>query len=198
MASERQIEANRRNSGKSTGPRTEAGKKRASHNALQHGMESQSLRAGEAERVEQLARQITGDSKSPIVLELARRGAAAEFDLVRGRQTRTALVARVSSVGTLQAPIYFRNWKDELRWIMGQDYLKDPKPLGKRSTVLPLTPEPLNPVAPMPAGDSERIAEAVRRIVPELYRIYRYEQKAAARRDKAFRQIGDINATPHH
>jgi hypothetical protein len=38
MASERQIAANRRNARKSTGPRSGAGKKRASRNAYRHGL----------------------------------------------------------------------------------------------------------------------------------------------------------------
>jgi hypothetical protein len=38
MTSLRQIEANRRNARKSTGPRTEAGKERARRNAIRHGL----------------------------------------------------------------------------------------------------------------------------------------------------------------
>ena len=38
MASERQIAANRRNARKSTGPRSGAGRKRASRNAYRHGL----------------------------------------------------------------------------------------------------------------------------------------------------------------
>jgi hypothetical protein len=38
MATERQIVANRRNAVKSAGPRSKAGKRRASHNSFQHGL----------------------------------------------------------------------------------------------------------------------------------------------------------------
>jgi hypothetical protein len=41
MTSKRQIEANRKNAGQSTGPKTIAGKARSSHNALRHGLASQ-------------------------------------------------------------------------------------------------------------------------------------------------------------
>ena len=61
-------------------------------------MASQNLRAREAERIERLARQIAGDSQDPIVLELARSAAAAEFDMARGREARAALIARVGSL----------------------------------------------------------------------------------------------------
>jgi len=37
----------------------------------------------------------------------------------------------------------------------------------------------------------EHAPESVRRILPELHRIYRSEQRAAARRDSAIRQIGE-------
>jgi hypothetical protein len=43
MMSDRQILANRRNSKKSTGPRTESGKKRVRANALKHGLSARTL-----------------------------------------------------------------------------------------------------------------------------------------------------------
>jgi hypothetical protein len=43
MASEAQLAANRRNAGKSTGPRTEAGRAVVSHNALRHGLTAEHL-----------------------------------------------------------------------------------------------------------------------------------------------------------
>jgi hypothetical protein len=43
MASERQITANRLNAQKSTGPRTEAGKRKSRRNALRHGLTGESV-----------------------------------------------------------------------------------------------------------------------------------------------------------
>jgi hypothetical protein len=46
MASQRQIDANRRNALKSTGPRTQEGKARSRKNALRHGFASLTISAG--------------------------------------------------------------------------------------------------------------------------------------------------------
>ena len=43
MTSERQVQANRRNALKSTGPRTRRGKRRSSQNALQHGLTAETV-----------------------------------------------------------------------------------------------------------------------------------------------------------
>jgi hypothetical protein len=129
MASEKQIAANRRNARNSTGPKTIAGKKRASLNAVRHGLASQDLRTFGAERVEQLARRIAGDFENRIVLEFARSVAAAELELAQVRQVQAHLTA-LASLGGL---------------------------------------EPLE----------------------ELRRIYRYEVRAAARRDRAIQKVSE-------
>jgi len=43
MTSARQIEANRRNSLNSTGPKTDLGKQRASQNAVRHGLTAETV-----------------------------------------------------------------------------------------------------------------------------------------------------------
>ena len=43
MTSDKQIEANRRNARKSTGPRTQEGKARVGNNAVKHGLLSQDV-----------------------------------------------------------------------------------------------------------------------------------------------------------
>ena len=95
MATERQIAANRRNAGKSTGPRSRAGKKRARHNAYQHGLTTSPISSATiAKQVEKLARKIAGISKDPVVLEHARDAACAELDLARVRRVRVAFIER--------------------------------------------------------------------------------------------------------
>jgi hypothetical protein len=102
MASERQIAANRRNARSSTGPRSSAGKKRASRNAYRHGLTlSITSSAASAKQLEKLARKIAGNTENPILLERARALAQAELDLARVRRTKVALIERVSAFGEL-------------------------------------------------------------------------------------------------
>ena len=51
MISDKQLEANRRNAHLSTGPKTEEGKRRASLNALRHGLTGQVTAMTDADRV---------------------------------------------------------------------------------------------------------------------------------------------------
>jgi hypothetical protein len=50
-------------------------------------------------------------------------------------------------------------------------------------------PHPVDPSATMPTEGVERTAEAIRRALPELVKLDRYESRAAARRDKAVQQF---------
>src|SRR5262249_60400967 len=95
MASERQVAANRHNARKSTGPRSAAGKKRASRNAYRHGLTlSITSTVTFANQFEKLVREIAGDTKDPFMLERARTIAQAELDLARIRRLQARVVGR--------------------------------------------------------------------------------------------------------
>src|SRR5262245_18420776 len=105
MASERQIAANRRNARKIAGPRSGAGKKRASGNAYRHGLSlSITSTAAAAKQQAKLVREIAGDSKHAIVLERARTIAQAELDLARVRRAKVALIESASAYGAFDPP----------------------------------------------------------------------------------------------
>ena len=53
----------------------------------------------------------------------------------------------------------------------------------------PKIPEPVDPLATMPTQEPGRTAEAIRRALPELLKLDRYESRAAARRDRAICEI---------
>jgi hypothetical protein len=118
MASERQIEANRRNAGNSSGPRSASGKKRASRNAYRHGLTRRISSAEFTRLLDVRAHEIAGDAPDLISLELARTIAEAEFELARVRQVKVALIERVAAFGRFDVPARFASPKDEAAWIL--------------------------------------------------------------------------------
>ena len=215
MATERQIVANRRNARNSTGPHSSAAKRRTSQNAYRHGLAaSHQPSPATASQLDQLARQIAGDSDSVIVLELARSAAQAEFDLARVRQSKVALIKQVSAFGVIpQTPdpsldelrelrehnarwkhlrAGVRHFKAQLQLVKAGllhitelTELKEPPPM----------PDPIDPAKIMPAQEPERTAEAMRRALPELVKLSRYETRAVSRRDRAIRKITKIRSS---
>src|SRR5262245_34617473 len=174
MASERQIAANRRNARKSTGPRSAEGRKRASRNAYRHGLTlSIASTAAFAKQLDKLVREIAGDSKDAIMLERAREIAQAELDLARVRRAKVALIERASAFGELDPPQTFSTVTEIKRFFNALD----------RGRLI--VPEPSDSSATMPSQEPDRSAEAVRRVLPELRKLDRYERRAAARRDRA-------------
>jgi hypothetical protein len=142
MATQKQIDANRRNSGKSTGPRSASGKRRASGNAYCHGLSRPLLGADHRRAVEELACCILadhGNARDQHALASAREIAEDEFELARVRRIKVALIERAHNpkcaVHTLPA---------------------------------------------MPEEAPQRTAEAVRRVLPELARLARYEAREQA------------------
>lgn len=180
MATERQIAANRRNARKSTGPRSSAAKKRTSGNAYRHGLTLSLLsNAAFAKRLDEFARKIAGDSKNEIILEHARAAAHAELDLARVRQVKVALIEPVSALGALDAPQAFGSSTKQIQHLKSVLWGRAP----------PALPERIDPSATMPTREPERTAEAVRRALPELVKLNRYESRAVSRRDRAIREI---------
>ena len=108
MASERQIAANRRNARKSIGPRSGAGRKRASRNSYRHGLTLNiASTAAYAKQLDKLARKIAGDTKDAITLERAREIAQAELDLARVRRAKVALIERARAFGEARSAASF-------------------------------------------------------------------------------------------
>ncbi len=165
MASERQIAANRRNARKSTGPHSGAGKNRSSRNAYRHGLRSSiTSTAAYAKQLDKLVREIAGNTEDPILLERARAIAQAELELARVRRVKVALIERASAFGE---PLFNA-------FVRGR----------------PIVPKPADSSATMPSHEPDRSAEAIRRVLPELRKLDRYERRAAARRDRAVVALG--------
>jgi len=110
MASVAQIQANRSNAQKSTGPRTPEGKATASHNAVKHGL---------------LAEQVVIHGEDPAEFDLYREGMLAELAPVGGIETLLAeravsLAWRLRRAERLQsavfATVYRENAQDIVLW----------------------------------------------------------------------------------
>ncbi|MET4040531.1 hypothetical protein ABIC03_002222 [Bradyrhizobium sp. RT6a] len=185
MATDRQIAANRRNARKSTGPRSAGAKKRTSRNAFRHGFAtSYAADPAEAAMIDQLTQKIAGDGKEPLALAFARDAAVAQFELARIRRRKAELITRVMAFGSIDPPQLFPSWKAKWRYIKAS--------LRNNNTWLPL-PIPPDPSATMPVDDAERMAEAVRRTLPDLARLVRYEVRAIGRRNRALQNNANFS-----
>ena len=95
MTSYRQIEANRRNALKSTGPRTEAGKQASRRNAVRHGLTAETVISAleDAEDYKAFEAAITADydAQSAVERELVLRLASILWRLRRATTMETGL-----------------------------------------------------------------------------------------------------------
>src|SRR3954447_7903793 len=107
MATPAQIAANRRNALKSTGPKSRAGKRRASSNSYRHGLSLGTV-AWQGETVEALAAQIAGADASDAAFGHARAAARAQLDLTRIRALKIEIINRTSRFGGLSLRPRFR------------------------------------------------------------------------------------------
>jgi hypothetical protein len=161
MTGARQIAANQRNARKSTGPRSGAGKRRTSRNSYRHGLTATTaISAVRAKRIEKLACKIAGNAKDAITREWARTAAQAEFDLAQIRLVKVTLIERM------------------VRGLEG--------PQGRRVDAAETMP---SAEAGARSAETDRLAEAVRRALPELVKLDRYERRAAALRDQGLRAL---------
>ena len=91
MTTGRKAASNRKNAQRSTGPKSEKGKRRSRSNALRHGL---AIAIGSEPAVsvgiEKLAAALAGPRSGQAVGEFARQFAETQFDLSRFRKVRTA------------------------------------------------------------------------------------------------------------
>jgi hypothetical protein len=91
MSSELQIEANRKNAKKSRGPKSVAGKKKSSRNALRHGLaRTLTSKASAPDSLESLIRAYLGDSATAGAAVVIAR---AKTDIIRVREVRISMLA---------------------------------------------------------------------------------------------------------
>ena len=184
MASERQIAANRRNAQKSTGPRSEAGKKRAGRNSYRHGLAAGVGHSGKfTAEIDTLASEIAAAATGSVVaaadaeiFAFARTAAQAEINLARIRSAKAAIMGSLFSAPSLPAAGVSHGAETDLIAISGSG-----EPLFERSAA-PTT-------ASLPSSAPTRHAAALRRSLTELVIVDRYEHRATAHRDRAILHI---------
>jgi hypothetical protein len=94
MTSQTRIAANRRNGRNSRGPRTAAGKSRASVNALRHGLAALTHDPALSSDIARVSRAICADDENPLLREHAMMIAENAIMLVRVRAARVAAIER--------------------------------------------------------------------------------------------------------
>ena len=165
MTSETKRAANRRNAARSTGPRSAAGKKRASQNALCHGLAiSLGQDAETRAEIERMAKLICADGASRLKHELALVMAESEIVLQRARMARVAITERAMNAARVRAD-------------QGQPRAHPGRGAG--------------PDAPATAGPTD--IEALRQALPQLARSERYVRRAFLRGDRAARRLAVIS-----
>jgi hypothetical protein len=112
VTTDRQRAANRANAAKSTGPRTKAGKAKASQNARWHGLaDALSGEPGAVEEIERLAQAIVDHAGRQDLIGYARRIAEAEIHLRRVRRAREILARLPAVAATSYRLVESRNSK---------------------------------------------------------------------------------------
>lgn len=136
--------------------------------------------AQRAKRIERLARKIAGDATDVIILECARAAAQAEFDLAQVLQVKGALIERMRTLREFDAPLRSRPTRQIIR-----------------TGATGMLSVPVQAEGTMSSTEPERSGQAVRRVLPELVKLDRYERRAAARRERSvriiFSRIASIN-----
>jgi hypothetical protein len=181
MASERQIAANRLNAQKSTGPKSDSGKKRSSKNAYRHGLSVPISTVEFKAQLEELSCELAGGVANATICAQAAEAAEAELCWARVRRIQTAMIERALLQGTSETEPFNPGIK-ELRLVENDR----PRPRGVR----PSKREKLDASMPRPGVKcEERRSDDLGQILAALTRTYRYEKRAASRRDRAIWQV---------
>jgi hypothetical protein len=175
MTSDRQIAANRKNAKKSCGPKTLAGKKRASRNSFRHGLR---LNSEAGKRIQDLAKLLSSSADDPLIEERALALAQAKHELDRLAQAKAEMIKRVYAQGSVDKPPKIF---DEIVEVDGCMIVTE-KPGVKAPKSLRIYPR-------LPADEPRRTTTAFSRALPVLMDFDRYERRAVSSFQRAVRDF---------
>jgi hypothetical protein len=180
MTSEQKVKSNRANAQFSTGPKTKAGKARASKNARTHGLNQPiDIDPEYSAELKELARKMAGEEAPPEIIEVARNAAEAQFGVQRARDAgRDFLTFDINSRNYVPRGTVAQEAKKIGAWIyfIEQHESKKPMPPGLLGLWFDLS---------LLAKPSDVLSDVVER----LKAISRYERRALSRRKLAIRKL---------
>ena len=180
MPSRDQVSANKANAKRSTGPRTNAGRKRSSLNAVRHGLTG--LLGDEfAPELSELARAIAPRASADIAAAAARVAQAA-LEVRRARVTRVMAITEALLSPAMLAPKPPRGLTPNLLRRM-QEASPEMREFA-HELVASLAP---------PETEEGKLAAALERSSAQLGRLIRYEQRARSRLKRAIREFDALS-----
>ena len=188
MISQRKIKTNRANAKASTGPRSALGKSRAAQNARRHGLSVSIFAELEhsAELVD-LVFQVAGEGASPDVVEVGRRVAEAQIDLVRVRQARHDLIARYLDDPEFRPNEFVRRVDAIMKIVLG--YLRA---FGPEAVLPAVVAQQVDDAFNWKPEGAEKFAYILRDLTEKLFAMDRYERRALSRRKFAIRELDAV------
>lgn len=167
--------ARRENAQKSTGPRSAAGKKRSSQNALSHGLSIPlHLDPAENARIQSLAGVINEKADDLTFVGLAEQIAEAQLEILRVRKLRQQLL--MDSV-SLKGTVADKHIEEFLRAAKTQEAVEGSiNPSNKKIVT----------------QSNFNLVEKITHIADQLFRLDRYEQRALSRRKFLIREYDAI------
>ena len=174
-------------------PRSDTAKARTRRNAARHGLAARlHWDADDTARIERHARDIAPDACDFVTINAARAIARAVLDLERIRALKVGLInAATLSLRTVELIDFPTDLPTDLATDPPTDMLANL--LADPTTGMPLgAPTELQIAlarASRPDHAADHAAVAMRRVLPELVKLERYERQAAARRDGAVRDL---------
>jgi hypothetical protein len=194
VTASRRAAANRRNARASTGPRTAAGKARASRNARRHGLAAGLPDDPETEvDIAALAAAFLGTAPMPLAaMARAREAAEAELRLCQVRAVRVRLIddafaGRDTYPG--QDPV---GDASRLKAEIAALFHKVSPLIGLARGIVP--PPITKPARARTESGIDREARVLARIGDDLARLDRYERRALSRRKRALRALDRLRA----